>query len=77
VRYKVLKGTKNKPELDSTWPDKKRAESRAKNLRTSYMRQKIEVWVEPCNDEDPTNYRKPIKGPYTNYDRPCRPKRIR
>jgi len=30
----------------------------------------MEVWVEPCTDDDPINYRKPIRGPYTNYDGP-------
>ena len=69
MRYKVLKGSKKKPELDSTWPDKSRANDRAKTLRSSMRKKKIEVWVEPCSDDDPHNYRKPIKGPYTNYDR--------
>jgi len=71
MRYKVLKGNKNKPELDSTWPDKSRADDRAITLRSGLRKgvrgKRVLVWVELCEDEDPHNYRKPIRGPYTNY----------
>ena len=75
MQYKVMKGpSKRKSELDSTWPDKSRAEDRAKTLRGSLRKgvvgKRILVWTEPCTEDDPKNYRKPIKGPYTNYDAP-------
>ena len=75
MRYKVVKGpTKEKAELDSTWPDKSRAEDRARTLRRGLRKgvrgKRVLVWVEPCEEGDPHNYRKPIKGPYTNYDAP-------
>lgn len=68
MKCKVLKGSKNKPEMDSTWPDKAKANDRAKTLRKSLRGKRIEVWIEACEEDDPPNYRKPIAGPYTNYD---------
>ena len=73
MRHKVLKGkSRNHGDLDSTHDSLKAANQRAATLRKSYRGKKMEVWVEPCTDEDPINYRKPIRGPYTNYDGPRR-----
>lgn len=56
MRYCVYKGHPNKPMLDSTWGDLKRANDRRDTLRKSSK--KINVWIQPLEDE-PHNYRKP------------------
>lgn len=68
--YKVMKGSKKRPELDSTWPNLSKANKRYTTLRNSYRGQKVEVWVEPTIDDDPKKYRKPITGPWVGYNKP-------
>jgi len=76
--WKVLKGNNiDNSELDSTFNDLRKANNRAKTLRKSYRGKKINVFVVPADIDDPENYRKPIKGPWVNYDRPHQPKRIK
>ena len=67
MQHKVLKGNRNKPTLDSTHNSLKEANQRAATLKKSYRGKKMDVWVEPCTEDDPVNYRRPIKGPWTNY----------
>ena len=76
--WKVLKGkTRDTAELDSTWPTRAKANDRAKTLRKSYRGKKVEVFVEEATAEDPKKWRKPIAGPFTNYDAPRSPKRVK
>lgn len=71
--FKVLKGSSSKKnsELDSTWPDKRTADARCAQLRKGLRGNKARtcVWVEEATDEDPVAYQKPIKGPYTGYNK--------
>lgn len=77
MHYKVIKGIcERKAEIDSSFPDKKRAEARAKVLKDSLRGSKIKVWVLPLEEGDPMNYRKPKRGPWVGYDDPG-PKRIK
>lgn len=70
--YKVLKGkTLDKAELDSSWPDLKRAKVRKKVLDDSYRgraNQKMNVWVIPMESGDKQNYRKSTKNKWTGYN---------
>lgn len=65
IGYKVVKGvTLEKAELDSTFPDKKRANDRRDTLKRSLRTKRISVWVVPMTETDPHHYRKPRKSPY-------------
>lgn len=55
--FKVMKGRRSKPELDSTHKDRRKANDRATTLRNSYRGKKMEVWIEPTTNEDPVGYR--------------------
>jgi len=79
MKYKVLKGkTRESAILDSTWNSFAKANDRAKTLKSSIVRQKkMSIFVEPLESEDPLNYRKPIKGPFTNYDSNLTPLSVR
>jgi hypothetical protein len=79
--FKVLKGAHKNPELDSTWPDRSRADDRCETLRRSLRKgvvgRRVLVWVEPCNEDDPpAGFRKKPSGPRDGYH-PRGPKIIR
>lgn len=75
MKFKVMKGSKKKPVHDSTWTEQPKANNRAKTLRQSLRGMKTVVWVEPTADEEPV-YRRPTKGPFTNYDTGSGPRRV-
>jgi hypothetical protein len=70
MHYKVIKGTHpEKAIMDSSFPDKKRADARAKVLKDSLRGQKnIKVWVLPLEEGEQMNYRRSKGGPWTNYN---------
>lgn len=73
--FRVMKGSRKKPILDSTHADRSKANDRCETLRKSYLggkgrNRKMEVWMEEGEPGDLPGYRKPIKGPYTNYNSP-------
>ena len=70
--WKILKGKGKKQVLDSTHTDKRKANARLKTLRASLRSSDrantTEVIMVEADEEDPINYKRPIKGPYTNYN---------